>query len=369
MTDLLLDGRSLTPQQVEAVAEHPVNVALSEGARARMVETEVWYREHASEDVIRSKWSWLVGGPAPTTAEDAVRAFVEGHCAGVGTPLAPSYVRALLLVRANALAAGWSGVRPALVERLLAFLERGWTPVVPSQGSVGAAGCIALAHMARVVLGLGGEVQTGDGVRPVEGLGEALGPFRASEKEALSLINGSSFTTALGALAVVRARRVLEAAESACALSMEAIRADIEALDPRAAEARGHPGIVTATSRLRSMVAGSELVTDKRRPDSFSVRCAPVVLGAVRDAIDHVEQVVVRELNGAADNPMVFAGVARLSDGGHFHGAPVALVMDHLKVAMAQLAGIAERRVFRLTYGELSGLPSFLVRGRESTAG
>ncbi|MBX2797649.1 MAG: aromatic amino acid lyase [Myxococcales bacterium] len=369
MRELVLDGATLSPAAVHAVA-HGAPVRLGTDARRAMETSSSWYAEHGADDVLRSKWAWLVGGRVPTDAPGAVRAFLEGHCAGVGAPLSREEVRALLVVRANALAAGWSGVRPVVVERLLAFLERGWTPVVPSLGSVGAAGCIALAHTARVVLGLGGTFLADGDPQPRDAAValEALGPLLLTEKEALSLINGSSLATAQASLAVVRARRVLEAGEVACALSMEVVRADLQALDPRSAAASRHPGIASAAGRLRSLVAGSELVTDKRAPDSFSVRCAPVVLGAVRDALDHVRMVVTRELNGASDNPLVVAGEVTL-EGGYFHGAPVAMVMDHLKVAMAQLAGISERRIFRLTYGELSGLPSFLVPGSGVNSG
>ena len=341
---------------------------LSDGARRRMASSADWYAEHGDPDLLKSKLGWLLGGEPPPETGSAVRAFLEGHCSGVGPPLAEEEVRALLLARANVLAGGRSGVRPQLVERILTFLERGWTPVIPSRGSVGAAGCVALAHAARALLGLGGLVETSEGQRPAEALVAALPPLEAREKEALSLINGSSLATALAALAVERSKRVLRAAEVACALTMEVVRADLRALDPAAAEARGHPGITAAVQRLRGLLAGSQLVDDKRSPDSFSVRCAPVVLGAAADALDHVARVVQQELNGAIDNPLVFSGVG-IVECGHVHGAPVAMVMDHLKIALVQLAGIAERRIFRLTYGELSGLPSFLVPGSGVNSG
>lgn len=361
-----VDGRTLDCAVVHEVSLGRA-VTLAGSARERMAESNTWYVANAGTDVIRSKWAWLVGGEAPTDAAQAVRSFVEGHCAGVGEPLSPAEVRALLLVRANALAGGWSGVRPQLADRLVAFLENDWQPVVPRQGSVGAAGCTALAHVARVVLGLGGDVVVEGAIRPAVEVTAALGPIEATEKEALSLINGSSLTTALAALAVARGERVLAAAEAACALSMEAIRADLHALDARAAASRNHPGIETTTARLRAMTEGSELVTSKRRPDSFSVRCAPTVLGTARTALDHVTSIVEGELNGVADNPVVLSD--EVVEGGHFHGAPTALAMDYLKAALAQVAGISERRVFRLTYGALSGLPSFLVEGSGLNSG
>ncbi|MEQ1507904.1 MAG: aromatic amino acid ammonia-lyase, partial [Myxococcota bacterium] len=190
-----------------------------------------------------------------------------------------------------------------------------------------------------------------------------------TEKEALSLLNGSSWTTALAGLAVARAHRVLVAAEAACALSFEVVRADLRALSASPAEVRGHPGLVEVTARLRDRFAGSELVTAARKPDSFSVRCAPTVLGTAIDALRYIEATVVRELNAPSDNPLVFPDDGGVIESGQFHAAPVGLAMDHLKAALTQVASISERRVFRLTYGRLSGLPSFLVPGSGVNSG
>jgi len=195
----------------------------------------------------------------------------------------------------------------------------------------------------------------------------AVPPLEVNENEALSLINGSSLTTALAALAVERSEQLLTTAEAACALSMEVVRADRRCLDARAAAARGHPGIVEVAARLRQLTEGSELVVDGRQPDAFCVRCAPTVLGSARDALAWVRQTVQRELNGAGDNPLVFDD--GIVEAGHFHGAPVALAVDTLKAALVQVASIAERRIFRLTYGQLSGLPSFLVPGTGANSG
>ena len=364
----VMGDQPLDATVVERVAQG-ASVVLGGTARERMNTSAEWYEAHGPHDVLRSKWKWLVGGAAPTAPGEAVRAFVESHCAGVGPPLTSEEVRALMVVRAHVLSLGWSGVRPAVVERLLAFLRQGWSPVVPRQGSVGAAGCTALAHVARVVLGFGGEVVTAEDDSPRSAAGLGLSALAINEKEALALINGSSLATGLAALAVARAQRLLTAAEAACALTMEAVRANLCALDATAARTRGHAGIQASAARLRALVTGSQLVTDRRHPDSFSVRCAPSVSGAARSALAHVRGVVEDELNGAGDNPLVVPGHPGVVEAGHFHGAPVALAMDYLKVALAQLAGIAERRVFRLTYGELSGLPSFLVPGSGLNSG
>lgn len=363
-----VDGRNLTCVDVEQVALGRARAVLGEPARAAMQATADWYAAHAEPDVLRGKWEWLVGGEPPEASSEVVRLFVHGHCAGVGDALPDPEVRALMLARANVLAGGWSGVRPEVVDRLLSLLERGWIPVVPEIGDVGAAGSIQLGHVAWVALGFGGEIRV-NGVRePAAPRIATLPPLVPTEKEALSLLNGSSWTTALAALAVVRAWRMLHTAESACALTYEVVRADLNALSIAAAAARGQLGTLEATARLRELVAGSELVTRQRLPDPFSVRCAPIVLGAARDALTTIEETVQRELNAPNDNPLVFPDEGVI-EAGHFHAAAVGLGMDHLKAAMTQVASISERRIFRLTYGRLSGLPSFLVPGSGVNSG
>ncbi len=364
MREVRLDGQTLTAEALEAVALGRGRATLATESRGLLEVGAAWYARHAQGEILRSKWALLLGGTPPDDPAELSRLFILGHCAGVGPPLAVEEVRALLLARANVLAAGWSGVRPVVVDRILAALDLGVHPLVPSQGAVGAAGSIQLAHAMRVVFGFGGALLPGSD----PALLAALPPVTLTQKETLSLVNGSSLTTALGGLAVARGRRLLRQAEAACALSMEVVRADAHALAARPAEVRGHPGITAATRRLRELVTGSELVTEQRSPDSFSIRCAPTVLGAARDALDYIETTVARELNGVGDNPMVFPGHG-IVEGGHFHAAPVALAMDHLKVAMVQVASIAERRIFRLTYGNLSGLPSFLVPGSGVNSG
>ena len=283
MTEVVLDGQSLSTAQVAAVADG-ASVRLAPEAAERMrANAAVWARD-GDPHLLRSKWSWLIGGDAPESHQALVTRFVVDHCAGVGEPLPVPQLRALMVVRANVLAAGMSGVRPVLVERLLWMLREGVHPVVPSHGAVGAAGSAALAHVARVALGLGGARLDQESV--------IVEPLVVNEKEALSLINGSSLTTALGALAVERGQALLRSAEAACALSMEVIRADRRCLDARAAAARRHPGIGYVAGRLRAFTEGSELVLEGNEPDAFCVRCAPTVLGAAHDALAWVTRTV-----------------------------------------------------------------------------
>jgi histidine ammonia-lyase len=356
---VLLDGESLTSADLAAIAGG-APVFLADEARGRMAIAARWVDDRPEQHVVRLKWRWLAGDP-PDEGDPAglVRAFLLGHCAAVGEPIAPGIVRAVIAARVNVFALGHSGVRPELADVLLALLADDVIPVVPSQGPVGAAGSSVLAHIARVACGWGGEVWRAGERGPAPTDRATVVP---TEKEALSLINGATYDAALAGIAVHRAEIALAAAEAACALSFEVMRADLACLSPLAHEARRHSGAIGVADGLRKRLSGSDLVVRRPEPDSFSIRCAPIVLGAAREALAHVRGIVERELNAATDNPLVFPAVDTV-EAGNFHGAPIALAMDHLKIALAQVASIAERRVFRLTYGELSGLPSFLLPG------
>ncbi|MBM4392477.1 MAG: aromatic amino acid lyase [Deltaproteobacteria bacterium] len=350
-----LDGQSLGVLEVARIAAGE-GARLADSARARMAASAAAFA--AVPSVLVQKRKYLVGEGDP--GGDLVRAFVLGHCAGVGEPLPPGQVRALIACRANVLATGHSGVRPALVDALLGLLDS--PPVVPSQGSVGAAGDLApLAHVARVLCGYGGDVIVDGARRPWAGT-----PVVPTHKEALSLINGATLTAALAALACARARHVLSRAVEACALTMAALHADPRALSPALHAARRHAGPQQVAARLRELLGPGR---PARPPDAFSLRAAPAVLGAALDALDWVESTVATELNGACDNPLWFDGEG-VVEGGNFHGAPVSLAMDTLRVAMTQVATVSERRTFRLTGASLSGdLPSFLVEGTGLNSG
>ncbi|MFK7926999.1 MAG: histidine ammonia-lyase [Myxococcota bacterium] len=363
-----LDGRSLTPATLDAVGRGQVQLYLCDDARQRMSASARWLADHPADDVISSKWRWLSDAEPPTEQAARTRAFVRGHCAGVGDPLPAEVVRALIAARANVLATGQTGCRPEVADALLALLDHDVVPIVPCQGSVGAAGAAPLAHVAWVLCGWGGEAW----VRGKRRAGpDALGGLSAlvpNDKETLSLINGATLAAARAALTVHRAAQLLDTAEAAAALSFEVVRADLSCLSDEAHTLRQHPGAVRVASRLRELLGSSNLCTLGRRPDPFSIRCTPTVIGAARDTLDFVTGVVVRELNAACDNPLVIEGVG-LVEAGNFHGAPVAMAMDHLKVALTQVASISERRTFRMTYGQLSGLPSFLLRSSGLNSG
>ena len=356
---ILLDGRSLSPALVAQIAAG-APIGLAPAARASMERSAAaWAGE---PDVLRQKRRSLVGADAPGT--ESVARFVLDHCAGVGDLLPPAQVRALIACRANVLASGHSGVRPALVEALCTMLQADVIPEVPSQGSVGAAGDLApLAHVARVLCGLGGRCRLPDGRTGPS----PLPAFHPTAKEALALINGATLTAALAALAMHRAERVLEGAVDACAMTLAVARADGRLLSEALLRARGHQGAVEVAARLRARLG--EPGQAVRAPDAFSLRAAPAVLGAAIDALAWTAGTVTTELNGACDNPLWFPDEG-VVEGGNFHGAPVALAMDVLRIALTQVATQSERRTFRLTASSITqDLPSFLVEGTGLNSG
>lgn len=365
-----LDGQHLTPAMVAAVAGG-AHVELAPAARERMQYSADWFMGQDQRNTVLDKLAVLVGRPfQPEQDVDVARWFIIGHCAAVGKPLSKTAVRALMVCRAAVLANGYSGVRPTCVDTLVAMLNADVVPVVPRQGSVGAAGDLApLAHLMRVACGYGGEAWR-DGQRlPAVQAMAGIPLLAPNEKEALSLINGATLTVALAALATHRAHRLLETAEAAGALAFEVVRADTTCLSREALGARGHAHGVAVAERLCAQLEGSGLTHRGRKPDPFSIRCTPAVLGAASHALEYVDQIVRTELSGACDNPLVFPDGEGIVEAGNFHGAPVALAMDHLKVALTQVASLSERRTFRMTYGQLSGLPSFLMKSNGKNSG
>jgi histidine ammonia-lyase len=297
--------------------------------------------------------------------------LIRSHAAGVGTPLPADVVRAAMLLRANVLLRPTSGVRPGLVEALVALLNAGIVPLVPEQGSVGASGDLApLSHIAMTLLGEGEVLAPGAGTPVAAGTalaGAGLQPYRFAPKEGISFINGTQAQTAILALLVHDAQVLWRTAVGAAAMSLEALRGTPTPLDPRIHEARPHAGQILAADLMRSLLRESEIreshrENDPRVQDAYSLRCTPQVLGAVADAIRFARETVIVELNSSTDNPLVFEDGSVLS-GGNFHGQPVAQALDFLAIALTTLQAIAERRVERLVNPDLSqGLPAFLTR-------
>jgi histidine ammonia-lyase len=369
---LALDGATLTLADLESVARGGRAVAVAETARAAVARA----RRVVDDAVARGDVVYGVTTGFGNFADVVIpRArlrelqlnLVRSHSAGVGEPLGEPETRALMLLRANVLAKGHSGVRPETLERLVALLNARIHPVVPAQGSVGASGDLApLAHLALALVGEGECVHEGRRRPAAEVLaGHGLAPLSLEAKEGIALINGTQLMTAVAGLALAEALRLCRAADVAGALSLDALKGTDVAFDPRIHEARPHPGQRASAANLRRLLAGSALRESHRDcgkvQDAYTLRCMPQVHGAARDALDYVQRTVSVELNAATDNPMVFAETGELLSGGNFHGEPVALAADVMAVAVSELGAISERRTERLVNPALSGLPAFLA--------
>jgi histidine ammonia-lyase len=303
---------------------------------------------------------------APADAAQLQLNLVRSHAVGSGPPLESDVVRGMTFLLANSLRRGHSGVQPAIVELLLAMLERDVVPVVPSRGSVGSSGDLApLAHLALVLLGEGEAVVDGLRVPGADALASAgLAPVTLGPKDGLALINGTHLMAAAGGLAAVEAARLIEAAIIAVALSLEAFKGSTVPFDERLHRVRPQPGAARVASRLRALLAGSEVVASHadcgRVQDPYTLRCAPQVIGAVSDALAYVTGALERELEAVTDNPLVFPEDQEVLSGGNFHGQPLGLPLDHLALALCELASFSERRTFALLSPSYAELPPFL---------
>jgi len=396
---VVVDGRTLTLEQIVAVARNPrVRVKLSHDAIDRVRKTSYWVKELVSGKSRAKGEKPLVvygintgfGSKASTFidfqhSEKLQRNLILSHSAGVGDAVSEEVVRATILLRANALARGVSGIRVEVLRNLVEMLNKGVHPIIPAKGSLGASGDLApLSHLALVL-------STDDNDRDEES-GEAIyqGKLMTGKdamrragikriklfgKEGLALNNGIQFTTAIASLALYDAINLLETAEVISALSFEALLGASDAFHKKLHEVRPHLGQMTTASKLRAYIKNSTLVdsNSKKVQDAYSLRCIPQVLGAVRDTIDHVREVVSIEVNSATDNPLIFVDLKRENkamSGGNFHGEPIGLVMDFLAIAMCELGSISERRIFKLTNKNLNeGLPSMLVQNNGLNSG
>ncbi len=374
-TSVSLTGDDLTLADVWAVAVEGVGAELADEGRRRLVAArEVVERVARSEDGestygINTGFGRFVSKTIPPElAGELQLRLLRSHACGVGDPYPQEIVRAAMLLRANTLAKGYSGARGETVELLLACLNRGVVPVVPSRGSVGASGDLApLAHLALPLVGEGQATFDGEELSGAEALARAeLEPVRLQAKEGLSLINGTQFMAAAGALALVRGRRLAQAADIACALSLEALQGSRTSFLPQIHELRPLAGQRTSAANVLRLLEGSAILEAHRWcdkvQDAYSLRCAPQVHGACRDLLAYAETTVAVELNAATDNPLVLVELDELVSNGNFHGQPLAFALDATAMALAELASISERRVERLTNPSLSdGLPAFLT--------
>ncbi len=377
---VVIDGRSLKLEDVLFVAGGRARLALSPRARVAMRRSR-----HLVEAVLagnRPVYGVNTGFGAlarvvipPRERAELQLNLLRSHAAGVGEALPPVVVRAAMLLRANSLAAGHSGVRPVVVERLIALLNRGVTPVVPAQGSVGASGDLApLAHLALVLVGEGEAWVVGERLDGATALARSrIAPLRLQAKEGLALVNGTQIMTAIGILGLAEARAVLGAAEVAAAMSIEALLGSHAPFDLRLARARPHPGHERVARRMRRLLRPSAINRSHQDcgvvQDSYSLRCVPQVLGASWDALEHVARVLAVEINAVTDNPLCFPESGAVISGGNFHGQPVALALDYLAIALAEAGSISERRTFKMLDAARSGLPPFLTKRAGTQSG
>src|SRR5213593_4877080 len=359
-----LDGRSLSIEEVVAVARHGASVAVAPGALTavnasrRTVEAAIAQGE-TMYGVTTGFGKLAHVRIKPDQARQLQLNLIRSHASGVGDPMSVEAVRAMMLLRANVLLRGTSGVRPVLPELIVAMLNQRVHPRVPSQGSVGASGDLApLAHLALAMIGEGG-----DGAALAA---KGLRPITLEAKEGLAFVNGTQAQTGLAALLVHDAWVLWRTAHAAAAMSLEAVRGTPAPFDARIHDARPHAYQQQSAALLRTLLADSEIreshrENDPRVQDAYSLRCTPQVLGAVGEGLAFAERLVTTELNAATDNPLVFG--RDVLSGGNFHGQPIALALDVIGIALATLASLAERRIERIVNPDLSsGLPPFLAR-------
>ncbi len=376
MNTIPIDGERLTLDQLFEAAQGGAAAEVTPAARERMEASRAVIERviHSGATVYGVNTGFGKLASVRISGEQIEQLqlnLVRSHACGVGPALSETETRAMLLLRANAIAKGFSGVRPVVAETLCAILNAGLHPVIPSQGSVGASGDLApLAHLALVAIGEGEAIYRGRRMAGGEALGAAgIAPLTLEAKEGLALLNGTQGMLALLALALRDAEIAVDTADVAAALSLDALRGSPAAFDPRIASARPFAGHATTARNLERLNRGSEIreshrsaQKDPRVQDPYSLRCAPQVHGAVRDALAQIRATVEIELNSATDNPLVFADSGEVISGGNFHGQPLAMAADQLAVALATLGGISERRVEQMTNPQTSQLPAFLVR-------
>jgi histidine ammonia-lyase len=370
-----LHGQPLSLTEIAAVALGTVPVEVSESARPSVIASRKIIDEIVGRGAVvygvNTGFGKLADMRVPhEELRDLQLNLVRSHACGIGAPLSESEVRAMMLLRANVLTLGFSGIRLEIIEMLCEMLNCGVHPVIPEKGSVGASGDLApLAHLALSLIGEGEAFFEGKRMESREALQRAkLKPAQLEAKEGLALLNGTQCMHAVGGLSILRAKRLAHVADVAGAMTLEALMDTPAAFDARLQEARPHPGQKAAAAHLLSILEGSEIreshrQNDPRVQDAYSVRCMPQVHGAIRGVLVHCEEILLIESASATDNPLVFPESGDVISGGNFHGAPLGLALDYAAIAITDLMSISERRTDRLINPDKSeGLPAFLAR-------
>jgi histidine ammonia-lyase len=376
LTRIPIDGEHLTIEDLHRLVLGEAEAELSAAAREKMNASRAVIEKLIGAGGVVYGVNTGFGKMAGTRiSPDEIRRLqinlVRSHACGVGAPLSESATRGIIALRANAIAKGFSGVRPIVAETLIAMLNRRVHPVIPSQGSAGASGDLApLAHLAQVAIGEGQALFQGRAMPGGDAMRAAgIAPLTLEAKEGLALLNGTQAMLALLVLALRDAEIAADTADVATALSLDALRGSPAAFDSRIMRARPHSGAAITARNIERLNRGSEIRESHRSPDvdprvqdPYSLRCAPQVHGAVRDALAQIRAMLAIEINSATDNPLVFVETGDVLSGGNFHGQPLAMAADQMAVAIATLAGISERRIEQMTNPQTSMLPAFLVR-------
>ena len=382
MRRVFIDGESLAIEDVVAVSRGGAQVEIPQkvkekAKRSRRV-LEEFVRKKKVVYGVTTGFGALGSVIVPSERIKELQSnLIRSHSAGVGKPLNKDVTRALMLLRANTLAKGNSGIRLETLEALVQMINKGVYPLIPEKGSVSASGDLApLSHMTLVMMGEGEAEYKGETMSGGEAMEKAgISPVELDSKEGLALNNGTQLMTAIGALAVHDAERLIKTAEIAASMSLEALSGISDAFDGRVHQVRPHPGQIATARNIRVLTAGSEIIKSSgevmgemgesrvRAPqDPYSLRCVPQVLGAARDAVAYVRKVIETEINSATDNPLIFADDGECLSGGNFHGQPVSVAMDLLGIALTIVGNMSERRIARLIDENLShGLPAFLI--------
>jgi len=373
-----LEGEGLTLEQFLKVARNFERVKLSNSAREKIESSKEVVRRLADGEKLVYGITTGFGEFAQVKVSREQRKelqlnLLRSHACGVGKPLSEEEVRGAMLLRANTLAKGNSGVRVELVEKLIELLNKKVYPYVPEKGSVGASGDLApLAHMALLLVGEGKGFVEGRICEGKECL-KGIEPVTLEEKEGLALINGTPVMTSIGALSLHDSITALKAAEIACAMSIEALLASKAPLDERIHEARGLGGQIKSAKNLKRLIANSEIIDShaacRTVQDAYSLRCAPQVLGCAHESIAFCRRIIEKEMNASCDNPLVFADTQEVISAGNFHGEPVAQAMDFLAISMCEVGNISERRSFRYMDERLSNLPAALIESSGLNSG
>jgi histidine ammonia-lyase len=365
---IVIDGESLKIEDVISVARFGEMVKIDEASLLKVQKSRsVVEKAVKSDRVVYGVNTGLGELVKVRIPKEKIRELqinlVRSHASGVGEYIPKDVIRASMLIRANSLLKGYSGVREEIIKLLVEMINSDIIPLVPRYGSVGASGDLApLAHIALVMIGEGMASFKGEILEGKEALKRAgLEPVKLREREGLALLNGTAVMAAYGALAVYDAYQIMKNALISSAMSFEALHATDRALDERIMLARPHPGQIRVAAKLRTLLQGSKIVEKAREEkvqDAYTLRCTPQVYGAVLDTIDYARDVIEREINSATDNPLIFDEPI---SGGNFHGEPISLVMDFLSIALTDLGNMIERRIARLIDSKLSNLPPFLI--------